>query len=218
MSTRQAAKRGRFITLEGAEGVGKSTLLPEILEQLEQRGLQVVCTREPGGTSLGEQLRTVLLDSEGPMAAKAELLLMFASRAQHIESVIEPALSSGKWVLCDRFTDASFAYQGGGRQLSVEQIAVIESWVQEGLQPDLTLLLDASSETSAIRTRKRRERDRIESEGDDFFDRVRRAYLDRAAQYPDRIVVIDANPEFEVVCESMRGELNPRVEQWIAGV
>ncbi len=215
MDLEEQSQRGRFITLEGAEGVGKSTLLPVVLQTLRDFNIEVCCTREPGGTPLGEQLREVLLGTEESMSAKAELLLMFASRAQHIESVIEPALASGTWVLCDRFTDASFAYQGGGRQMGAEKIAVLESWVQEGLQPDLTLLLDASRATSVERTQRRRALDRIESEGDEFFGRVRQAYLDRAAQDNNRMVVIDANPDFETVCETMRAELLPRMERWV---
>lgn len=206
--------RGRFITLEGAEGVGKSTLLPVVLETLKEFNIEVCCTREPGGTPLGEQLREVLLGTEEAMSSKAELLMMFASRAQHIESIIEPALARGTWVLCDRFTDASFAYQGGGRQMGAKKIAVLESWVQEGLQPDLTLLLDASRATSIERTQRRRELDRIESEGDGFFERVRLAYLERAKNDPQRMVVIDANPDFETVCETMRKTLLPKLEQW----
>ncbi len=212
----QLHSRGRFITLEGAEGVGKSSLLPKVRETLERYDIRVITTREPGGTPLGEQLREVLLNTSEPMCAKAELLLMFASRAQHIETLIEPALASGAWVLCDRFTDASFAYQGGGRQLGTERIGTIEGWVQEGLQPDLTLLLDASRETSVERTQKRRVLDRIESEGDQFFERVRQAYLDRAGQHPQRIEVIDANPDFDTVCESMRQALAPRLEAWLS--
>lgn len=207
-------KRGRFITLEGSEGVGKSTLLPEVKKILVARGVDVCCTREPGGTPLGEQLREVLLGTTEPMVAKAELLLMFASRAQHIESVIEPALAAGQWVLCDRFTDASFAYQGGGRKLGFDRVEIIEQWVQEGLQPDLTLLLDASRETSNARTQKRRSLDRIESEGEDFFEEVRNGYLARAARFPERIRVIDANPEFDAVCDNMWAILEPLMGQW----
>ncbi|MEM7255989.1 MAG: dTMP kinase [Pseudomonadota bacterium] len=215
MNTKDAVARGRFITLEGAEGVGKSSLLPEVLNTLQRFDIEVICTREPGGTPLGEQLRDVLLNTEEPMGPKAELLLMFASRAQHIDTVIEPALASGKWVLCDRFTDASFAYQGGGRELGATRIEIIEQWVQEGLQPDLTLLLDASRATSIERTQKRRALDRIESEGDAFFERVRQAYLQRGRKYPERIKIIDANPDFDTVCQSMRQLLIPHIEHWL---
>lgn len=208
-------KRGRFISLEGSEGVGKSTLLPEVQKLLITRGVEVCTTREPGGTPLGEQLREVLLGTTEPMVAKAELLLMFASRAQHIESVIEPALARGQWVLCDRFTDASFAYQGGGRQLGSDRIEIIEQWVQEGLTPDVTLLLDATRETSIARTQKRRSLDRIESEGDEFFEKVRSAYLQRAKKYPERICIVDANEDFSSVRDSMQSILNPLLTQWI---
>ncbi len=208
-------ERGRFITLEGSEGVGKSTLLPEVRKLLVARGVNVCCTREPGGTPLGEQLREVLLGTSEPMAAKAELLLMFASRAQHIESVIEPALAKGQWVLCDRFTDASFAYQGAGRQLGFDRIEIIEQWVQEGLTPDVTLLLDATRETSNARTQKRRSLDRIESEGEDFFAGVRNAYLERASKFPERIRVLNANEDFDSVRSSMQNVLNPLLAQWI---
>lgn len=207
--------RGRFISLEGAEGVGKSSLLPKVRELLERYDVDVLCTREPGGTPLGEQLRDVLLNTEEPMGSKAELLLMFASRAQHIENVIEPALANGTWVICDRFTDASYAYQGGGRKLGFDKIEVIEAWVQEGLQPDVTLLLDASRETSVQRTQKRRVLDRIESEGDEFFERVRQGYLMRAGRFPERIQVLDANPDFTVVCDSMENVLAPLIEKWL---
>lgn len=207
--------RGRFITLEGAEGVGKSSLLPQVHKILERFDIDVLCTREPGGTPLGEQLREVLLNTRESMGAKAELLLMFASRAQHIETVIQPALDNGTWVLCDRFTDASFAYQGGGRNLGADKIEVIETWVQEGLQPDVTLLLDASRATSIERTQKRRVLDRIEREGDEFFERVRQGYLQRAARFPERIEIIDANPEFAEVCTSMESILIPRIERWL---
>ncbi len=207
--------RGRLITLEGVEGVGKSTLLPVIKEFLIEQGAEVVHTREPGGTELGEQLRDVLLNTDQEIVPKAELLLMFAARAQHAEKVIAPALAEGKWVLCDRFTDASFAYQGGGRELGAERIGIIENWVLEGLNADLTLLLDATRETSLERTKKRRELDRIETEGDEFFARVKLAYLDRAATYPDRIKIIDANPDFETVANSVRAQLTTSCGQWL---
>ncbi len=207
-------QRGRFITLEGAEGVGKSTLLPVVRDLLQSQGIDVVSTREPGGTPLGEQLREVLLGTQEPMVAKAEMLLMFASRAQHIETVIEPALAMGKWVLCDRFTDASYAYQGAGRQLGARRVSVIEDWVQEGLQPDLTLLLDASRETSVARTRRRRAVDRIESEGDEFFARVKQGYLAQASADPERVRIIDANPALEDVTAAMAAVVSDRIEQW----
>ena len=155
--------RGRLITLEGVEGVGKSTVLPVVKDFLTERGVEVLHTREPGGTELGEQLRDVLLNTDQEIVPNAELLLMFAARAQHAEKIIIPALKNGIWVLCDRFTDASFAYQGGGRQLGSERVGVIENWVLGDLNADLTLLLDATRETSLERTKKRRELDRIET-------------------------------------------------------
>jgi len=207
--------RGRLITLEGVEGVGKSTVLPVVKDFLQERGVEVLHTREPGGTELGEQLRDVLLNTDQDIVPNAELLLMFAARAQHAEKVIVPALKNGIWVLCDRFTDASFAYQGGGRQLGAERVGIIEQWVLGDLNADLTLLLDASRETSLERTKKRRELDRIETEGDDFFERVRVAYLERARTFPDRIKVIDANPDFETVTASIRLQLEQSCSQWL---
>ena len=206
--------RGRFITLEGVEGVGKSSLLPVVRDYLTEHGVDVLQTREPGGTELGEQLRDVLLHTDQKILPKAELLLMFAARAQHVETVIEPALASGKWVLCDRFVDASYAYQGGGRKLGSERIAIIEQWVLEGLQADLTLLLDASRETTLERTKKRRALDRIETEGDDFFELVSRTYLERASAIPARIKIIDANPDFETVAKTVCTQLADSCGEW----
>ncbi len=211
-----ADERGRFITLEGAEGVGKTSLLPFVRELIESSGVELMCTREPGGTPLGEDLREVLLNSDHAIVGKAEALLMFAARAQHVETVIEPALAEGVWVLCDRFTDASFAYQGGGRELGVAQVAVLEQWVHGYLQPDLTLLLDASREASLARMRRRREVDRIEREDELFFGRVRQAYRQRAVDYPDRVKLIDANPAFEQVCESAAAVLTDALGDWEA--
>ncbi len=211
-----ADERGRFITLEGAEGVGKTSLLPFVRELIESSGVELMCTREPGGTPLGEDLREVLLNSDHAIVGKAEALLMFAARAQHVETVIEPALAEGVWVLCDRFTDASFAYQGGGRELGVAQVAVLEQWVHGYLQPDLTLLLDASREVSLARMRRRREVDRIEREDELFFGRVRQAYRQRAVDYPDRVKLIDANPAFEQVCESAAAVLTDALGDWEA--
>ena len=209
-----ADERGRFITLEGAEGVGKTSLLPFLKDLIEATGAQLLCTREPGGTPLGEDLREVLLNSDHAIVGKAEALLMFAARAQHVETVIEPALAKGIWVLCDRFTDASYAYQGGGRDLGVGQIAILEDWVHGYLQPDLTVLLDASREASLSRMRRRREVDRIEREDEVFFERVRQAYLQQAQAYPDRVKLIDANPAFEQVCETVSSVFEDTLEGW----
>ena len=182
----------RFITLEGGEGVGKTTNLAFIEDYLTTRGVDLLRTREPGGTPLGERIRGLLLDSDG-MNSSAELLLVFAARAQHLDEVIRPALAAGRWVLCDRFTDASYAYQGGGRNLDLSVICFLEQWVQAGLQPDLTLLLDTSIEVGMSRVRDRGATDRFESEHLGFFEKVRAAYLYRADKYPDRIKRIDAS-------------------------
>lgn len=181
----------RFITLEGGEGVGKTTNLEFIENWLSARRLPFIRTREPGGTPVGESIRTLLLGFES-LTAEAELLLVFAARAQHLAQVIRPALAAGTWVVSDRFTDASFAYQGAGRGLDREAIAFLENFVQGGLQPDLTLLLDAPVEVGMERARHRSQADRFESEAQAFFERVRLAYLDRAARYPERIKRIDA--------------------------
>ena len=195
---------GYFITLEGIEGVGKTTNLNYVRAKLEQRGIEVVVTREPGGTPLGEQIRELLLTPrDESIADMAELLLVFAARAQHLDSVIAPALARGAWVLCDRFTDATFAYQGGGRQLDAEPVALLETLVQGQCRPNLTLLLDLPVETGLARARARGKPDRIEGEQQAFFERVRAAYLERARQNPERITVIDAAPPLEQVQKSI---------------
>lgn len=184
--------RPRFITLEGGEGVGKTTNLDFIEDYLRARGIDVLRTREPGGTTIGEGVRDILLKSS-TMDRWTELLLVFAARAQHISEVIRPALVSGQWVLSDRFTDASHAYQGGGRGLDTAIIGQLEAWVQQELQPDLTLLLDAPVELGMARARSRGETDRFESERLEFFENVRAAYLDRAERFPERIRRVDAS-------------------------
>lgn len=190
--------RGRFITLEGGEGVGKSTHLAAVAAFLEAQGRRVVATREPGGTPLGEKVRAIFL-GEGDIAPKAELLLVFAARAQHLRDVIKPALASGAWVVCDRFTDASYAYQGGGRGIAWEDIRQIEAQVQQGLTPDLTLLLDAPLEIGMARAKRRGPADRMEAETLAFFERVRAAYLRLAAEQPQRIKLVDAAPPLAIV-------------------
>ena len=191
---------GRFITLEGIEGVGKTTNQEYIRGLLERSGKDCVETREPGGTPLGEALRELLLQHkhEG-MSADAELLMMFAARAEHLDKVIRPALHAGKVVLCDRFTEATYAYQGGGRGLNQKKIADLENWVQGDLRPDLTIILDAPVETGRQRAGQRSAPDRIEKEQNDFFERVRDTYLELAGHYPDRIAVIDASVAIEQV-------------------
>jgi len=187
-------KRGKFITLEGGEGVGKTTNLTFIKDYLQQHAIAVTVTREPGGTALAEKIRQLVLDTDSESIAETtELLLMFAARAQHIQHVIEPALAQGNWVLCDRFTDATYAYQGGGRKLSIATIALLEQLVQGNLRPDLTLLLDAPIDIGMERAQKRGAFDRFEAEKISFFTRVRDMYLTRAAEQPARIKVIQAN-------------------------
>lgn len=186
--------RGKFITLEGGEGVGKSTNLAFIKKYLQQHNISVVVTREPGGTVLAEKLRQLLLDKSSEVISdQAELLMVFAARAQHIKHVIEPALAKGEWVLCDRFTDATYAYQGGGRNMRISAIEWLENMVQGNLRPDLTLLLDAPVEIGMERARSRAAFDRFESEKISFFEQVRRAYLLQAELNPERIKLIKAN-------------------------
>jgi dTMP kinase len=187
-------KRGKFITLEGGEGVGKTTNLTFIKDYLQQQGITVTVTREPGGTALAEKIRQLVLDVDSESIAETtELLLMFAARAQHLQHVIEPALAQGNWVLCDRFTDATYAYQGGGRKVSIATIALLEQLVQGDLRPDLTLLLDAPTEIGMERAQKRGTFDRFEAEKISFFTRVREMYLTRATEQPARIKVIQAH-------------------------
>ena len=191
---------GRFITVEGIEGVGKTTNIDFIEKLLRDAGKNVVMTREPGGTSLGEDVRELLLGHKHDgMSRDAELLLMFAARAEHLDKVICPALDDNKWVLCDRFTDATFAYQGGGRGFDMAPIATLESLVQDSLRPDLTLLLDVSVEVGLDRAGKRSEPDRFEKEQHDFFERVRQTYLERAHAESQRMKIIDASQSLDDV-------------------
>ena len=186
--------RGKFITLEGGEGVGKTTNLVFIENYLKLHGIPVVVTREPGGTVLAEKIRHLLLDKESEdISENAELLMVFAARAQHIKHVIEPTLASGNWILCDRFTDATYAYQGGGRNMKNSTITWLENLVQGSLKPDLTLLLDAPVEIGLERAKSRGNLDRFESEKIHFFEQVRRAYLLQAELNPSRIKVIKTN-------------------------
>jgi len=191
---------GKFITLEGIEGVGKTTNRTYIRNLLEQTGKPCVETREPGGTPLGEALREMLLEHkhEG-MSSDAELLMMFAARAEHLHKVILPALEAGNNVLCDRFTEATYAYQGGGRGINDKKIAELENWVQGELRPDLTIILDAPVATGRERAGQRSAPDRIEKEQNDFFERVRDTYLELARHYPHRIAVVDASVEIAKV-------------------
>lgn len=189
---------GKFITLEGVDGAGKSTHLGWLVEYLRAQGKTVVQTREPGGTPLGEKLRELLLHD--PMHLETEALLMFAARREHLELVIKPAVARGDWVVCDRFTDASFAYQGGGRGLATEKLELLENWVQEGFQPDLTLLFDLPIAVAAERMAgAARQLDRFEQEQSDFHERVRAAYLARAAQSRKRIRLLDGSQSIETI-------------------
>lgn len=192
--------KGRFITVEGGEGAGKSSNLSYIQALLESSGKEVVFTREPGGTQLGEDLRDLLLGHKHTgMSDDTELLLMFAARSEHLQQKIIPALEQGKWVLCDRFTDATYAYQGGGRKIDKQRIEQLENWVQGDLRPDLTLLLDLPVETGLARAKSRSEPDRFEVEKIQFFENVRQAYLEIAHNHADRVKVIDASRPLDEV-------------------
>jgi dTMP kinase len=193
--------RGKFITFEGIDGAGKSTHLAYVAELLASRGKTVVVTREPGGTSLGERLRELLLHEK--MHLETEALLMFAARREHLAQVIEPALARGEWVISDRFTDATFAYQGGGRELDRKKLEVLEQWVHPDLQPDLTLLFDVPLEVARARLNASREPDKFEQEKADFFAATRAEYLRRAAQFPDRFRVIDSTKSISHVQEQL---------------
>lgn len=196
--------KGKFITFEGIDGAGKSTHIAFVAERLRARDIDVVVTREPGGTALGEKLRDLLLHER--MHLETEALLMFAARREHIAQVIEPALTAGKWVISDRFTDASFAYQGGGRKLSMEKLEALENWVHPHLQPDLTLLFDVPLEVARARLDAAREPDKFEQEKADFFAATRAAYLDRARQFPERFRIIDSTnsiPEIQNKLEDL---------------
>jgi len=188
---------GKFITLEGVDGAGKSTHLGFIADWLKDHGKQVILTREPGGTPLGEELRTLLLNRE--MDSDTELLLMFAARQAHLTSLVRPELARGAWVVSDRFTDASYAYQCGGRGIDPARLAVLEDWVQQGFQPTLTLLFDVPAEVAESRRSAARVADRFEREADSFFNRVRQAYLERARAEPGRIRVVDASKDIAAI-------------------
>jgi len=196
---------GKFITVEGIEGAGKTTCMQVVTEVIEHQGINAIHTREPGGTDLGEDLRSLLLGHKHTgMSDDAELLMMFAARAEHIAQKIQPALDDGKWVLCDRFTDATYAYQGYGRRIPLEKIAGLENWVQGELRPDLTLLMDLPVEVGMERAGKRSAPDRFESEAWDFFERIRQGYLSIAAEQPSRVKVIDASQDLPGVQAQVR--------------
>ncbi|MEM7083513.1 MAG: dTMP kinase [Pseudomonadota bacterium] len=208
----QHAQSGAFITLEGIEGAGKSTCVPTIEHWIGQHVEEVVRTREPGGTPLAETIRNLVLGIDGHDAIEAptadtETLLMFASRAQHLDRVIRPALERGAWVICDRFTDATLAYQGAARQLGMSRIEALADWVHGALWPDLTLLFDVSVETGSQRASRRGAKDRIEQERQDFFARVRDGYLELAERFPERIRIIDAERSIDEVRQQVESEL-----------
>lgn len=206
-------KRGFFISLEGGEGAGKSTQHKRIVKWLSAHGKTVIETREPGGTIVSEQIRQVLLDTRNAgLNATAELLLMFAARSQLVQEVILPALSEGKFIVCDRFADASFAYQGGGRRLGADTVSKVEQLVLNGLRPDLTLLFDIPVELGMARVSGRGDSDRFEVESTRFFERVRKAYLDRAAEDPQRFRIIDASQDQEQVWQQVESVLQARLD------
>ena len=208
------AMAARFLTVEGIEGVGKSTQVARLSQGLNERGIAHVVTREPGGTPLAERVRDIVLNSrDEAVPPVAELLLMFAARAVHLANLVEPNLRAGRWVVCDRFIDATYAYQGGGRQLSVEAIRPLETLVLGSRRPDLTVLLDAPVQQALQRARQRNAgaaADRFESERAEFFERVRAVYLERAAAEPDRISVIDARRPVDEVAARIVGLLEAR--------
>ena len=202
-------KSALFITLEGVEGVGKSTQLAFIQRYLEDKQIPHVITREPGGTEIAEAIRNIFLTPhEETVLPETELLLLFAARAQHLEHIIKPALAVGQWVICDRFTDASYAYQGAGRNIAIEKIVFLENWIQAELRPDKIFLLDAAVDVALTRTKKRSKSDRIENERLDFFQKVRQGYLAQSQQYPERYEVFDATLPLKTVQENIRKSLD----------
>ena len=210
-------RRGQFITFEGGEGAGKSTAIAAASALLTKRGIVHLTTREPGGTPFAEAMRSAILS---PMyrglGADAELLAMFSARADHVERMILPSLNAGRWVLSDRYTDASYAYQGGGRGVPVERIAALEQWATRGVRPDRTLLLDIPAGEGLQRARNRGEPDRMESEAMEFYDRVRQVYRDRAVAEPQRFVVLDATAPLEDVVAAVVRDLDAFIDHWLA--
>lgn len=198
-------KKNYFITLEGIEGAGKSTAVQFLTEYLHKNGIDFILTREPGGTEIAEKIRKILLDHyKEPMHPDTEMLLYFSGRAQHLNQVIIPALKHGQWVICDRFTDSTYAYQGGGRGLSQKRIAILEQWVQGDLRPDYTLLFDVNVNAGLSRIKKNRTLDRFEVEKESFFTKVRNCYLERAHDEPNRFRIIDANKTLPEVEEQIK--------------
>ena len=208
--------RGLFLTLEGVDGAGKSTHIDWLVRELRSRGIKVLSTREPGGTPVGEKLRELLLHE--PMHLECETLLMFAARAEHLRTVIEPALAVGSWVLCDRFTDATFAYQGGGRALGTARIAALEAWLHPDLQPDRTWLFDVPLAVARERLNRTREQDRFEREADAFFERTRAVYLERATHEPVRFAIVDSTRSIEAIRHDLEIDLDILVKLWAGGI
>lgn len=202
-------QKGKFITLEGIDGAGKSTHLKWIANYLTNKGIRVLTTREPGGTELGESIRGLLLDHRQIMHAETEALLMFAARREHLDKLILPALDQGNWVISDRFTDASYAYQGGGRGVSIDKLQILENWVQGQFQPDLTFYFDLSIEVARLRMQSIKIADRFEKEQNDFFHRVRAAYINRAKQFPERMQVLDASRSIDDITHQLEKVLQP---------
>lgn len=211
---------GKFISIEGVEGVGKTTVIECLSKFLQEKKIDVIFTREPGGTLLAEKIRNILLSSaDEPVARETELLLMFASRVQHVKQIVIPALSSGKWVVSDRFVDASYAYQGGGRGIQLNHIEYLDKWLLENVTPDITLLLDAPYSVCQKRMRRRKVKDRIEQEPEDFFTRVRDAYLERMRLFPNRYRLIDASQSVSAVKSDIISVFaSENVNKWFACV
>lgn len=203
-----AYQKGCFITVEGGEGAGKTTNIEYMAGYLQEKNIPFELTREPGGCQVSETIRNILLQSPDPISDQTELLLMFAARAQHLQDTILPALAQGKWVICDRFTDASYAYQGGGRGIDMHQIETLEQWIQGDFRPHKTLVLDLPVEMGMARAQKRGDLDRIEQEELSFFQRVREVYLDRARHNHEQFVVIDASQSLQHVQQQIKATLD----------
>jgi dTMP kinase len=204
--------RGKFITFEGIDGAGKTSHIAWVAEYLREQGHSLVQTREPGGTPLGEKLREIVLNDT--MQPATEALLVFAARQEHVLQVIKPALENGAWVLSDRFTDATFAYQGYGRGFDLKDLAQLEQWVQRGLQPDLTIVFDCPEEVAAVRLAKARAADKFERESQAFFRRVREGYLARAKAEPERFLMIDSSQAADEVRQALHRSLDEKLKQW----
>ena len=206
---------GKFITIEGIDGAGKSASVATVVSAIQNAGIEIITTREPGGTSLGEELRQIILQPESNFCVEAEILTIFAARAQHLHELVLPAIEKGQWVLCDRFTDSTYAYQGGGRNFDSNQISIIEDWLQKEFRPDLTILMDAHTETGQARIRNSSEAlDRFELENYEFHERVRQTFRTIASNEPDRVKVIDANQSETEVRDRARELIDDFLRKW----